>query len=111
MALLMMMALLSLGGIPPFAGFFSKVLVFGAAVEAGMAWLAIVGILNSVVGLYYYLKVMKVMYLDQPAGEIQVQKFPVLWAIALAVCVIGVVLFGVIYAPWFGFITRAAAGL
>lgn len=111
MALLMMMALLSLGGIPPFAGFFSKVLVFGAAVEAGMAWLAIVGILNSVVGLYYYLKVMKVMYLEQPAGEIQVQKFPVLWAIALAVCVIGVVLFGVIYAPWFGFITQAATGL
>ena len=111
LALLMMIALLSLGGIPPFAGFFSKVLVFGAAVEAGMAWLAILGILNSVVSLYYYLKVMKVMYLDQPSGDYQVQNFPILWGIALGICIIGIILLGVIYTPWFDFISLAAAGL
>jgi NADH-quinone oxidoreductase subunit N len=61
-AVAMLVALLSLGGIPPFSGFFGKLLVFGAAVQSGMFWLAIVGVLTSVVGLYYYLTVMKIIY-------------------------------------------------
>ncbi len=111
LAFLLMIALLSLGGIPPFAGFFAKVLVFGSAMQSGMVWLAILGIINSVIALYYYLRVMKVMYVDQPVGSLKVDKLPAIWAAALAVCIIGVVLLGVVFAPFYNFISLAAAGL
>ena len=62
LAFVMLIALLSLAGIPPFAGFIGKVLVFTAAMQANMAWLAILGVLNSIVALYYYLVIMKTMY-------------------------------------------------
>ncbi len=110
MALLMMIALLSLGGVPPFGGFFAKILVFGAAIKVDMVWLAVLGIINSVIGLYYYLRVMKVMYLDPPPVKAEVGSLPVLWKLALAFCIIGIVLLGVIYAPWFNGISLAAAG-
>jgi len=110
LAFLLMIALLSLGGVPPLAGFFAKVLVFGAAIENGLVWLAILGILNSVIALYYYLRVMKVMYVDKPVVEMKVDKLPLIWGVALAVCVVGIVVLGVIYTPWFNFISLAAAG-
>jgi NADH-quinone oxidoreductase subunit N len=53
--LALLVALLSLGGIPPLSGFVGKLLVFGAAVQAGLVWLAFLGVITSVVGLYYYL--------------------------------------------------------
>ncbi|MEM8785701.1 MAG: NADH-quinone oxidoreductase subunit N, partial [Pseudomonadota bacterium] len=57
----------SLAGIPPLAGFFGKFFVFLAAVQAGMTWLAVIGVLLSVVGAYYYLRIVKLMYFDEPA--------------------------------------------
>jgi NADH-quinone oxidoreductase subunit N len=69
LALVMTIALLSLGGIPPAAGFFGKFFLFNAAVNSGLAWLAIVGVLNAIVALYYYLVVIKVMYVDRSADE------------------------------------------
>ncbi len=57
----------SLAGIPPFAGFFGKLYVFMAAVEAGLTPLAVLGVLASVVGAYYYLRIVKLMYFDEPA--------------------------------------------
>ena len=63
LALVMLFAVLSLGGIPPTAGFFGKFFLFKAAVDAGLWWLAAVGILMAFVGLYYYLNIIKVMYL------------------------------------------------
>lgn len=72
LALMMTIALLSLGGIPPTAGFFGKFFLFNAAVQADLTWLAIVGVLNAIVALYYYLMVIKVMYVDRapdPDGE------------------------------------------
>ena len=57
----------SLAGIPPLAGFFGKLYVFLAAVQSGMWALAIIGVLTSVVGSYYYLRIVKVMYFDAPA--------------------------------------------
>ena len=69
LALAMTIALLSLAGIPPAAGFFGKFFLFNAAVEAGLAWLAIVGVLNSIVALYYYLVVIKIMYVDRSPDE------------------------------------------
>ena len=61
--------MLSLGGIPPTAGFMGKVYVFGVAVNAGLVPLVIVGVLNSVVSIYYYLRVTIAMYMQEPQGE------------------------------------------
>ena len=63
LALVMLFAVLSLGGIPPTAGFFGKFFLFKSAIDAGLWWLALVGILMAFVGLYYYLNIIKVMYL------------------------------------------------
>ena len=67
MAFLMLLAMLSLAGVPPLFGFWAKVLVLEAAIHADMMWLAIVGIVFAIIGLYYYLHVIKVMYFDKPA--------------------------------------------
>jgi NADH-quinone oxidoreductase subunit N len=61
--------MLSLGGIPPTAGFMGKVYVFGAALEVGLVPLVIVGVLNSVVSIFYYLRVTVAMYMEEPRGE------------------------------------------
>ena len=65
----MLFALLSLSGIPPTAGFFGKFFLFRAAVDAGLWWLALIGILNAFVALYYYLNVVKYMYLYRSDNE------------------------------------------
>ena len=69
MALFLTVLMLSLAGLPPLAGFFAKYFVFMAAVEAQLYWLAVIGVLASVIGLYYYLRIVKVMWFDEPAGE------------------------------------------
>jgi NADH-quinone oxidoreductase subunit N len=67
MAFLFAMLLFSLAGVPPLAGFFAKFYVFLAAIKAGLYGLAVIGILGSVIGAYYYLSIVKVMYFDEPA--------------------------------------------
>ena len=67
MALAMGIFMFSMAGIPPLAGFFSKLYVFLAAIEAGLYTLAVVGVLSSVVGAFYYLRIVKLMYFDEPA--------------------------------------------
>jgi len=67
MAFLFAMLLFSLAGIPPLAGFFAKFYVFLAAIEAGLYVLSVIGVLASVVGAFYYLRVIKIMYFDEPA--------------------------------------------
>jgi NADH-quinone oxidoreductase subunit N len=67
MAFFLAMLLFSLAGIPPLAGFFAKFYVFLAAIDAGLVTLAIIGVLTSVVGAYYYLAIVKIMYFDEPA--------------------------------------------
>lgn len=114
LALAMLVAFLSLSGMPPFGGFIGKVLVFAAAVEAEWYWLVFVGIINSVVGVYYYLNVMKYVYLYRMEGENEeARPIPVTrpYAIALVVLTIGIILTGTIFAPWFGFSTDAALSL
>ncbi len=68
LAFVMAMLMFSLAGIPPLAGFFAKYYVFLAAIEAGLYVLAVIGVLASVVGAFYYLRVIKVMYFDEPAA-------------------------------------------
>ncbi|MGF9562256.1 NADH-quinone oxidoreductase subunit NuoN [Neorhizobium sp. JUb45] len=69
MALVLTALMFSLAGIPPLAGFFAKYFVFLAAIEAQLYGLAVIGVLSSVVGAYYYLRVVKLMWFDQPTGE------------------------------------------
>lgn len=69
MALALALLMFSLAGIPPLAGFFAKFYVFLAAIHAGLYVLAVIGVLSSVVGAYYYLRIIKIMYFDAPADE------------------------------------------
>lgn len=86
--------LISLTGIPPTAGFIAKVYVFDAAVQADIVWLALIGVLNSVVSAYYYLRVVMVMYTQEPETEGSFQPSPAL-GLALAVAVVGLFAVGV----------------
>lgn len=69
-AIVMTMLLFSTAGIPPLAGFWGKFFVFKAAVSAGLVWLAVIGVVLSVIGAFYYLKLIKVMWFDDSAGEV-----------------------------------------
>ena len=71
MAFLLAMLLFSLAGIPPLAGFFAKFYVFLAAINAGLYALAVIGVLLSVVGAYYYLRIVKIMYFDAPVERFE----------------------------------------
>jgi NADH-quinone oxidoreductase subunit N len=112
LAMAMTIALLSLGGIPPAAGFFGKFFLFRAAVDANLTWLAVAGILNSIVALYYYLVVIKVMFVDRGKDEdkpIPVSQ-PYVWALAFS-CV-AVILLGTFLATWiYDWAATAARGL
>jgi NADH-quinone oxidoreductase subunit N len=114
LALMMLAAFLSLTGMPPFGGFVAKVFVFAAGIEAGYVWLVVVGILNSIIGVYYYLNTLKYVYLYRMPNEDE-ENHPVPltrpYAIALAVLTIGVILLGVVFAPWFSWSNAAALNL
>ncbi|WP_120496059.1 NADH-quinone oxidoreductase subunit NuoN [Kiloniella sp. EL199] len=69
MALALTIFMFSMAGIPPLAGFFAKYVVFAAAVDAGLTTLAVIGILTSVIGAFYYLRIIKVMYFDEPSAS------------------------------------------
>jgi NADH-quinone oxidoreductase subunit N len=69
LGLAMTLFMLSLGGIPPTAGFMGKVFVFGTALHAGLTTLAVIGVLNSVVSVFYYLRVTVALYMEEPKGE------------------------------------------
>lgn len=68
-ALLMLVMMFSMAGIPPTVGFYAKLAVLQAVVKAGMSWLAIVAVLFSLIGAFYYLRIVKLMYFDAPTGE------------------------------------------
>jgi NADH-quinone oxidoreductase subunit N len=70
-AFIFAMLMFSLAGIPPLAGFFAKFYVFLAAIEAQLYMLSVIGVLSSVVGAYYYLRIVKLMYFDEPAGNFE----------------------------------------
>jgi NADH-quinone oxidoreductase subunit N len=110
LALAMLLALLSLGGIPPTAGFFGKFFVFKAAVDQGLWVLAFIGVLNAFVALYYYLSVGKYMYLYRSDEEDIAIPVPRAYQVALALTVFGVLYLG-IYANGAFEWTRSAAAL
>jgi NADH-quinone oxidoreductase subunit N len=76
LAALMTIFLLSLGGFPPFGGFIAKWYVFTAAIEAGYSWLAIIGVLTSVVSVFFYLRIVVMMYMTPAAGPMSLPAVP-----------------------------------
>ena len=98
LAFLMTLALFSLAGIPPFAGMFSKFFVFMAAAEQGSFWayfVVFIALINTVVSLYYYLLIVKAMYIKQTDSPLPAFKTDMNTRVALAVCTAGIVLFGI----------------
>ena len=93
--------LLSLIGIPPTAGFVGKFYLFGAAVKSGYVWLAVIGVLNSAVAAYYYLRLIVFMYMREPEGAPTVLAPSFSGALALVVAIWGVVQLGVAPGPLF----------
>ena len=101
MALALSIFLLSLIGIPPTAGFVGKFYLFGAAVRAGYVWLAVIGVLNSAVAAYYYLRLIVYMYMREPeAGEPTVLVPSFAGCLALVVALWGVAQLGIMPAPF-----------
>ena len=95
-ALVLTICMLSLAGFPPFAGFVGKFLIFGAAVEAGWTWLAVIGVLNSLVSVYFYLRPVVQMYMSEPAAEWGGIRVAPLVTLALLIAVAGVIALGIV---------------
>ena len=109
MAFLLAMLLFSLAGVPPLAGFFAKFYVFLAAIHAGLYALAVVGVLLSVVGAYYYLRIVKIMYFDAPAERFEPMDTPL--AAVLGVTGLFILLYFIYPAPLVAFAGAAATSL
>jgi NADH-quinone oxidoreductase subunit N len=87
LALSMSIFLLSLAGIPPLAGFMGKFYVLSAAVKAQYYWLAVIGVLNSVVAVYYYLRVIMAMYFKESSGESTRPDFSPAYSVVIVICI------------------------
>ncbi len=108
LALILAFALISLTGIPPTVGFMGKLFLFNAAVNADLAWLAVVGVVNSVVSAYYYLGIVRTMYLREPAEPRRIGAPVPAW-VAMGVASAGVAILGV-WPAWLLDVARTAAG-
>ena len=96
MALLMTIFLLSLGGFPPFGGFIAKWYVLTAAVQAGYTWLAIIGVLTSVISVFYYLRIVVMMYMTAPDASAGLLPVPRIAGAALVVSAVLVLYLGLL---------------
>lgn len=111
LALILTLFLLSLAGIPPMAGFIGKFYVFSAAIEKGMIRLAIAGVLNSVVALYYYVKVIRYMYLAEPSIGFKTQTQaailkPLSLKLVLGISVAGTLIIGIMPGAFIEWLTK-----
>ncbi len=107
-ALALAVCLVSLTGIPPTAGFWAKLYIFNAGIRADLAWLVIIGVLNSVVAGYYYLSVVRQMFLGEE-GDAVAFRVPPAIAVSLAAATAGVLVFGIIPGPLIDAAHNAAA--
>ncbi|WP_134672040.1 NADH-quinone oxidoreductase subunit N [Halorussus marinus] len=101
----------SLAGLPPFGGFASKYLLFAGAVGAGFWWLAAVGAINSALSLYYYSRVVKAMWIEEPSSEFAIESKPVGLYAAIAAAAVATVLLLPGFAPVWEYAQSAAAAL
>jgi NADH-quinone oxidoreductase subunit N len=108
-AALMLLLMLSLAGLPPTAGFYAKLAVFNAAVSAGYIWLAVAAVLLSLIGAYYYLRVVKLMYFDEPKDVVPAA--PAHGGILMSVNGLALLFFGIVPGPLMELCTVAIASL
>ena len=92
----MAFSLFALMGMPPTAGFAGKFYIFAGAVKAGYIWLAVIGVLNSAVSFYYYLRVMVYMYFRDPAEDYAWVSLPATVVISIVVAILGVFYLGIV---------------
>jgi NADH-quinone oxidoreductase subunit N len=103
--------LLSLVGIPPLAGFVGKFYLFGAAVQGGHVWLAVIAVLNSAIAAYYYLRVIVYMYMREPDANTARWAPSFAGGVALAIAAVGIVVLGLMPAPFAELAQAAVAPL
>ena len=108
-AIAMTIFMVSLMGVPPFLGFFSKYYIIVAAINANLTWLAVIVVLNSAVSAYFYLRVVAVMYFQQPERDVVPQRTNWLTT-GLAISSIATVFFGIFSGPVFDFAQRVLIG-
>ena len=108
LSLCIAMVMFSLAGIPPLFGFWGKFVVFQSAVQAGLVPLAAIGIAASVIGAFYYLKVVKIMYFDEPAGK-ALGKSDWMHQAVLALCALFISPLGYLLTRWLGALANTAA--
>lgn len=111
LALAMGLFMFSLSGMPPLAGFFGKFFVFKAAVDGGWTWLAAIGMINSAIGVYYYLRVIVAMYFEEPTAESAPDRrmWPALRA-GLVITAALTVVIGLYPSPWMGLFRTTFGG-
>ncbi|HWU40923.1 MAG TPA: proton-conducting transporter membrane subunit, partial [Candidatus Acidoferrum sp.] len=108
---IMLLFLLSLTGIPPTAGFVGKFYLFAAAVSAGYIWLALIAVINSAISLFYYMRVVMVMYMrEAPAEGIVLSRSPALYFALLLAAVVTLIL-GIYPGPVLEMARASAAGM
>jgi len=103
--------LISLIGIPITGGFFAKFYVFSAALQSNLVWLTIIGVINSALGAYYYLKVIVVMYMQEPREDVPVLPVPASLGVALAITLAATIYLGVVPGRILGYAQRSAKEL
>ncbi len=95
----MLLSLFSLAGLPPLAGFFAKFYLLWASVKAGLLWLTLIGVLNIITSMYYYLKIVRVMYIDKPTNEIPV-RVSLDQKVIQYLCIAGILVLGIYQGPF-----------
>jgi NADH-quinone oxidoreductase subunit N len=107
----MSLFMLSLAGIPPTAGFMGKFYIFTSAISAGYTWLAIVGVINSVISVYYYLRVIVVIYMKPEAYSQRNVVYPIPLLIAILISAWGTLQIGIFPDSWFSLVKESVFGL
>jgi NADH-quinone oxidoreductase subunit N len=106
-AFVMLVVMFSLAGIPPAVGFLAKLAVLQAALEAGWTWLVVFAVLTSVIGAFYYLRVVKLMYMDEPTGAEPAIAGRGDMRVVLSANALAVLLLGIVPAPLMDLCARA----
>ena len=110
LSLTMMLAMFSLAGIPPFAGFFSKFFIFTSAVHSGYYILVLIALLNTIISLFYYLLVVKAMFIKHNDNRIATIKSDTSARIGLIICVAGILLLGIVSVVY-GYLSGMSFGM
>ncbi|HYM51224.1 MAG TPA: proton-conducting transporter membrane subunit [Candidatus Limnocylindrales bacterium] len=110
-ALVLVLALLSLGGLPPLAGFFGKLLVIQASIAGGLAWLALLAVLNAILGTVVALRITRAVFFDPPVFEVAEAPRHGALPVALGAWGIAVVAFGAVIGPLYGFALAGARAI